>query len=110
MKNRLFFSLFSLFLTVTASMPALAGDLVVTRYFSGLWEQPQHESQGLVLQIIDQTEIPTVVLATLGVLAACARVLEAENIPDFDVILATFAYPHGAVAGRLARRTGDHRR
>jgi hypothetical protein len=56
MKNRLFFSLFSLFLTVTASMPALAGDLVVTRYFSGLWEQPQHESQGLVLQIIDQED------------------------------------------------------
>jgi hypothetical protein len=56
MKNRLFFSLFSLFLTITASMPALAGDLVVTRYFSGLWEQPQHESQGLVLQIIDQED------------------------------------------------------
>ncbi|MEJ2401688.1 MAG: hypothetical protein P8Y52_09890 [Xanthomonadales bacterium] len=56
MKNRLFFALFSLFLTVTASLPALAGDLVVTRYFSGLWEQPQHESQGLVLQIIDQED------------------------------------------------------
>ena len=56
MKNRLLFSLFSLFLTVTASLPALAGDLVVTRYFSGLWEQPEHESQGLVLQIIDQED------------------------------------------------------
>ena len=56
MKNRLLCSLFSLFLTVTASLPALAGDLVVTRYFSGLWEQPEHESQGLVLQIIDQED------------------------------------------------------
>jgi hypothetical protein len=56
MKNRLLFSIFSLFLTVTASIPAFAGDLVVTRYFSGLWEQPQHESQGLVLQIIDQED------------------------------------------------------
>ena len=56
MKNRLLFSLYSLFLTVTASLPALAGDLVVTRYFSGLWEQPAHESQGLVLQIIDQED------------------------------------------------------
>ncbi len=37
-------------------MPAFAGDLVVTRYFSGLWDQTHHESQGIVLQIIDQEE------------------------------------------------------
>jgi hypothetical protein len=39
-----------------STAPAFAGDLVVTRYFSGIWDQPQHESQGLMLQIIDQEE------------------------------------------------------
>ena len=33
--------------------PAFAADLVVTRYFSGLWDQPRQENQGIVLQIID---------------------------------------------------------
>jgi hypothetical protein len=33
--------------------PLFAADLVVTRYFSGLWDQPQQENQGIVLQIID---------------------------------------------------------
>lgn len=33
--------------------PAFAADLVVTRYFSGLWDQPKQENQGIVLQIID---------------------------------------------------------
>ena len=56
MKSRFLLSLVSLFFAVTASAPAIAGDLVVTRYFSGLWEQPQHESQGFVLQIIDQED------------------------------------------------------
>jgi hypothetical protein len=37
-------------------MPASAGDLVVTRYFSGLWEQTWHENQGIVLQVIDQED------------------------------------------------------
>ena len=39
------------FLLTTAS--ALAADLVVTRYFSGLWDQPHQESQGIMLQIVD---------------------------------------------------------
>jgi len=56
MKKPSFISVFSLFLAVTASAPAIAGDLVVTRYFSGLWEQSQHESQGIVLQVIDQED------------------------------------------------------
>jgi hypothetical protein len=33
--------------------PSFAADLVVTRYFSGLWDQPKQENQGIVLQIID---------------------------------------------------------
>ena len=37
-------------------VPAAAGDLVVTRYFSGLWDQPKQESQGIVLNIIDREE------------------------------------------------------
>jgi hypothetical protein len=31
-----------------------AEDIIVTRYFTGLWDQPEHESQGINLQIIDQ--------------------------------------------------------
>jgi hypothetical protein len=45
-----------LLLIMLGSAQALAGDLVVTRYFSGLWDQPKQESQGIVLQIIDQEE------------------------------------------------------
>ncbi len=53
------FSLRSLFIrTVLACavvIPAIAtaGDLVVTRYFSGLWDQTNQENQGIVLQIVD---------------------------------------------------------
>ncbi|MGK2924579.1 MAG: hypothetical protein ACSLE2_03070 [Lysobacterales bacterium] len=32
----------------------LAQDVVVTRYFTGLWHQTQHENQGLNLQIVHQ--------------------------------------------------------
>jgi len=50
-------SVFFIFLwSMTVGLPAFAGDLVVTRYFSGLWDQTHHESQGIVLQIIDQEE------------------------------------------------------
>lgn len=34
------------------SAPLFAADLVVTRYFSGLWDQPHQENQGIVLQIV----------------------------------------------------------
>jgi len=58
--NRSIKTLFLLMLTTgwiaAASTPLLASDLVVTRYFSGLWDQPRQESQGIVLQIIDQEE------------------------------------------------------
>ena len=53
---RLFFTTFLLTWAITLSAPAVAADLVVTRYFSGLWDQPHQESQGIVLQIIDQEE------------------------------------------------------
>ena len=39
--------------TLSAWAPAFAGDLVVTRYFSGLWDQTNQENQGIVLQIVD---------------------------------------------------------
>ncbi len=35
-------------------LAATATDLLVTRNFSGLWDQPAHESQGINLQIVDQ--------------------------------------------------------
>ena len=56
MKNRLFISLLAAAWSLASLAPAFAGDLVVTRYFSGLWDQPKQESQGIVLQIIDQEE------------------------------------------------------
>jgi hypothetical protein len=40
-------------LTLLWTAPAWAGDLVVTRYFSGLWDQTNQENQGIVLQIVD---------------------------------------------------------
>jgi hypothetical protein len=33
-----------------------AQDVIVTRNFTGLWTQPEHESQGINLQIIDQAD------------------------------------------------------
>lgn len=54
MKHFLIFLFIACFLNNLS--PALAGDVAVTRYFSGLWEQSRQESQGLVLQIIDQEE------------------------------------------------------
>jgi len=41
---------------LAAAMPivALAQDVLVTRNFTGLWNQTDHESQGLNLQVIDQ--------------------------------------------------------
>lgn len=56
MNSRSFFSLLFSFIALTAALPALGGELVVTRYFSGLWDQPHHESQGIMLQIIDQED------------------------------------------------------
>ena len=53
---RPFLSFILISATLTAALPAFAGDLVVTRYFSGLWDQPRQESQGIVLTIIDQEE------------------------------------------------------
>jgi hypothetical protein len=53
MKTRFFLSLFAAcFLGGLSS--AFAGDVSVTRYFSGLWEQHKQESQGIMLQVIDQ--------------------------------------------------------
>lgn len=51
-----FLSFILILVALTVALPAYAGDLVVTRYFSGLWDQPKQESQGIVLTIIDQEE------------------------------------------------------
>ena len=56
MSIRVFFIFFMLVSTIFISLPVSAADLVVTRYFSGLWDQPKQESQGIMLQIIDQEE------------------------------------------------------
>ena len=60
MKKLRFYSHLGSFLLVLAwlfsAAPAIANDFVVTRYFSGIWDQPKQESQGIILQIIDQEE------------------------------------------------------
>lgn len=45
-----------MFLFLLCVMPSAlwAQDVIVTRSFTGLWDQPEHESQGINLQIIDQ--------------------------------------------------------
>ena len=43
-----------IYITVFMPMLAIAQDVVVTRNFTGGWDQTNHESQGLSLQIIDQ--------------------------------------------------------
>ena len=39
---------------LAAPLAAAAQDVIVTRHFTGLWDQVEHESQGINLQIIDQ--------------------------------------------------------
>lgn len=46
--------LFLLFSILVFPLSVLADDVMVTRHFTGLWDQPEHESQGINLQIIDQ--------------------------------------------------------
>jgi hypothetical protein len=41
-------------LTMLLPLVAVAQDVLVTRNFTGSWDQPDHESQGISLQIIDQ--------------------------------------------------------
>ena len=53
---RTIFTLLVLTWGIAVTIPATAANLVVTRYFSGLWDQPKQESQGIMLQIIDQEE------------------------------------------------------
>ena len=44
----------SLILTLLASSSVFASNLLITRHFSGVWDQPEQESQGLILQIGEQ--------------------------------------------------------
>ncbi len=54
MTIRILFTILTLTWAVFMTLPASAAELVVTRYFTGIWDQPKQESQGIVLQIIDQ--------------------------------------------------------
>lgn len=53
---RILFTLIVLAWAVGMTLPVRAAEPAVTRYFSGLWDQPKQESQGIMLQIIDQEE------------------------------------------------------
>ena len=39
---------------VVFTSSVLAGDPLITRHFSGVWDQPEQESQGFILQIGEQ--------------------------------------------------------
>ena len=53
LKRILSFScIFSLFISTSV----LAGDPLITASFSGIWDQPEQESQGIILQIGEQTD------------------------------------------------------
>jgi hypothetical protein len=41
---------------VLGALPVNADHIMITRHFTGVWEKPDHESQGIVLQIIDQAD------------------------------------------------------
>ena len=45
---------FAFILSLLVSSSAFAGDPLITRHFSGIWDQPEQESQGLILQIGEQ--------------------------------------------------------
>jgi len=47
---------FLLFFSLFISAPAVAGDPLITGSFSGVWEQPEQESQGMTIQIGEQAE------------------------------------------------------
>jgi hypothetical protein len=47
---------FSLIFSILISSNALASDPLITSSFSGIWDQPEQESQGIILQIGEQGE------------------------------------------------------
>lgn len=49
-------NLFQSILSISLMLPTLvlAQDVMVTRSFTALWDQPEHENQGINLQIVDQ--------------------------------------------------------
>ena len=47
---------FSLFLSLFLSASAIAGNPLITSSFSGIWDQPEQQSQGIILQIGEQED------------------------------------------------------
>lgn len=50
--KKIFLFIISVYMLLPAF--AMSQDVMVTRNFTGLWDQPAHESQGINLQVIDQ--------------------------------------------------------
>lgn len=46
--------IFILFFLMSASFSAFASNVMITKAFSGIWDQPDQESQGLVVQVSEQ--------------------------------------------------------
>jgi hypothetical protein len=49
-------SIFGYLTALIFCTPVLAGDPLITGSFSGIWDQPEQESQGIILQIGEQAE------------------------------------------------------
>ena len=47
---------FSFVFSLLLSTSVLAGDPLITASFSGIWDQPEQESQGIILQIGEQLD------------------------------------------------------
>ena len=47
---------YSLFLSLFLSASAIAGNPLITSSFSGIWDQPEQQSQGIILQIGEQAD------------------------------------------------------
>lgn len=51
-----FASGFALSLLMSVSVSAFASNVMITKAFSGIWDQPDQESQGLVVQVSEQAD------------------------------------------------------
>lgn len=54
-------------LTTAVAMNAWSADVLVTKHFSGHWDQPEQESQGIILQIVETIDPETEEVSKTGV-------------------------------------------
>ncbi|MDX1460023.1 MAG: hypothetical protein R3348_03110 [Xanthomonadales bacterium] len=83
-------------LTIAFCLPSMAwaDHLVISRYFSGAWMQPDHESQGLVLHIAEGLEDSKVAVAhwfTFGIDLETAWYLAHGEVDGHEIHMTLFS-------------------